>query len=78
MNSSGITWTSAGNFNNSFKRIQTFSRRLSPAPSDFFLFPKMKIKLKGRTLDTVEDIQAETQTAPNALTRKHFQDAFQR
>jgi hypothetical protein len=77
MNRSGITWKSAGNFSNSFKRIQTLFRRLSPAPSDFFLFPKMKIKLNGRTLDTVEDIQAETHTAPNILTRKHFQDAFQ-
>jgi hypothetical protein len=26
------------------------------APCDFFLFPKMKIKLKGRIFDTVEEI----------------------
>jgi len=30
------------------------------APCDFFLFPKMKLKLKGRRFDTIEDIQAET------------------
>ncbi|PNF27477.1 hypothetical protein B7P43_G08983 [Cryptotermes secundus] len=47
------------------------------APCDFFLFPKMKMKLKGRRFDTVEEIQAETQTVLNALTKKDFQDAFQ-
>jgi hypothetical protein len=26
------------------------------APCDFFLFPKMKIELKGRKFDTVEEI----------------------
>jgi len=31
------------------------------APCDFFLFPKMKLKLKGRWFDTIEYIQAETQ-----------------
>jgi hypothetical protein len=28
------------------------------APPNFFLFPKMKIKLKGKRFDTVEEIQA--------------------
>jgi hypothetical protein len=27
-------------------------------PCDFFLFPKMKLKLKGRHFDIVEEIQA--------------------
>jgi hypothetical protein len=31
------------------------------APCDFFLFPKKKLKLKGRRFDTVEEIQAESQ-----------------
>jgi hypothetical protein len=47
------------------------------APSDFFLFPKMKIKFKGRRFDTVEETQAETQTVLNTLTKKHLQEAFQ-
>jgi hypothetical protein len=38
----------------------------------------MKTKLKGRRFDTVEEIQAETQTVPNTLTKKDFQDAFQK
>jgi hypothetical protein len=41
-------------------------------PSDF------SSMLKGQALDTAEDIQAETQTVLNTLTKKHFQDAFQK
>ncbi|PNF22065.1 hypothetical protein B7P43_G09729 [Cryptotermes secundus] len=48
------------------------------APCDFFPFPKMKIKMKGRRFDTVQEIQAETQTALNALTKKDLQDAFKK
>ena len=48
------------------------------APCDFFLFPKMKWKLKGRRFDTIEDIQAETQKVLDTLTEKNFQDAFQK
>jgi histone-lysine N-methyltransferase SETMAR len=33
------------------------------APADFFLFPKMKIQLKGRRVQTVAEIQPESQTA---------------
>jgi hypothetical protein len=32
------------------------------ASCDFFLFPKMKLKLKGRQFDTNEEIQAESQS----------------
>jgi hypothetical protein len=31
------------------------------ATCDFFLFPKMKLRLKGRRLDTTEEIHAELQ-----------------
>ena len=44
---------------------------------DFFLFPKMKLKLKGRRFDTITEIQAETQKVLNTLTEKDFQEAFQ-
>jgi hypothetical protein len=30
-------------------------------PCDFFLFPKMKLNMKGRWFDTIEEIQAESQ-----------------
>jgi hypothetical protein len=31
------------------------------APCDFFLFPKMKLKLKGRRFDTTGKMQTESQ-----------------
>jgi hypothetical protein len=46
------------------------------APWDFFLFPKMKMKLKGRRFDTVEEIQAELQKLLNTLTQRDFQNSF--
>jgi hypothetical protein len=43
------------------------------APCEFFLFPEMKLKLKGRRFDTIEEIQAESQrvldTDRNGLPR---------
>jgi len=48
------------------------------APWNFFLFPKMKLKLKGRRFDTIMESQAETQKVLNTLTVKDFQEAFQK
>jgi hypothetical protein len=45
-------------------------------PCDFFLFPKMKLKLKGRRFDTTEEIQAESQRLLDILTEKDFYEAF--
>jgi hypothetical protein len=47
------------------------------APCDFFLFPKMKLNLKGRRFDTIEGIQAESRRVLDSLTEKNFQEAFQ-
>ncbi|XP_050934319.1 zinc finger protein 280D [Lates calcarifer] len=47
------------------------------APCDFFLFPKLKSKLKGHRLDTVEEIQNESQVVLDSLTEREFQEAFQ-
>jgi hypothetical protein len=46
------------------------------APCDFFLFPKMKLKLKGRWVDTIEEIQAESQRVLDTLTEKDFQEVL--
>jgi hypothetical protein len=48
------------------------------APRDFFLFPKMELKLKGRRFGTIQEIQAETQRVLDTLTEKDFQEAFQK
>jgi hypothetical protein len=45
---------------------------------DFFLFPKIKLKLKGRRFDTTEEIQAESQKVLNTLIEKDFHEAFQK
>jgi hypothetical protein len=41
-----------------------------------FLFPKLKIKLKGHHFDTFEVIKAESQVVLNTLGEHDFQDAF--
>jgi transposase len=43
-----------------------------------FLFPRLKIKLKGRRFDTTEASEAESQTVLNTLTEHDFQDAFKK
>jgi transposase len=48
------------------------------APCYFYLFPKMKLKLKRRRFDTIEEIQAELQRVLDTLTEKDFQQAFQK
>jgi hypothetical protein len=42
----------------------------------FFLFPQVKIKLKGRQFDATEVIEAESQGMLNTLSKRDFQDAF--
>ena len=46
------------------------------APSDFFLFPKLKMKLKGRRFQTLEEIQAEPQAVLNTLRENDFQECL--
>jgi hypothetical protein len=46
------------------------------APCGFFLFPKMKLKLKGCRFDISEEIQAEMQKVLDTLTEKYFQKWF--
>jgi hypothetical protein len=44
----------------------------------FSLFPRLKIKLKGRHFDTVELIEAESQTVLNTATEHELKDAFKK
>jgi hypothetical protein len=48
------------------------------APCDFFLFPKMKLQLKWRRFDNVEELQAESQRVLDTQIEKDFQEAFQK
>jgi hypothetical protein len=45
-------------------------------PCDFFLFPKMKLKLKGRRFDIIEGIEAESQRVLDTLKENDFQESF--
>jgi hypothetical protein len=44
------------------------------ATCDFFLFPKMKLKVKGRRFDTTEEIQAESQRVFDSLIGKTYKN----
>jgi len=44
------------------------------APSDFSLFPKLKMKLKVRRFQTLEEIQTGLQNILNTLRENDFQE----
>jgi len=46
-------------------------------PPIFFLFPKMKLKLKGRCFDSIKEIQTISQNVMKTLTQYDFQKCFQ-
>jgi transposase len=47
------------------------------APCDFALFPKSKIKLKGRRFETVPDIQRDSQAILDSIKKNYFHGAFE-
>ena len=47
------------------------------APCDFFLFPKLKLRMKGRTFDTIEEIQEQSQRVLDKIPKRDFQGCFQ-
>jgi hypothetical protein len=47
-----------------------------PHPPYISLFPRLKIKLKGHHFDTIEEIEAASQTVLNTLTEHDSQGAF--
>jgi len=46
-------------------------------PADFFLFPKLKSTLRGRRLDTFDEIQKHSTEEMFAIPKEPFQKAFQ-
>jgi len=47
------------------------------APSDFFLFPKIKEILKIRHFDDTDDTWNNTRVAPKAIPQNQFQNCFE-
>jgi len=47
------------------------------APRDFFLFPRMKIDLKGKHFQNVEEVREKMTEALKAITLQEFQNCFE-
>jgi len=47
------------------------------APSDFFLFPKIKEIFKGRHFDDNDDIRSHTMAALKPIPQNQFQNCFE-
>jgi len=56
--------------------ILHLSYSLDLSPCGFFLFPKMKLKLKEQCFDSNEGIQTESQDVMKVLMRNDFQQCF--
>jgi len=50
---------------------------LDLAPSDFFLFPKIKEILNGRHFDDTDDTRSNTTAALKAIPQNQFQSCFE-
>ena len=48
------------------------------APCDFWLFPKLKEKLRGRCSERIEEIKETVMNVINALTQEDFHEAFKK
>ena len=48
------------------------------APCDFYVFPKMKLQLKGWCFTSIEEVQAESQRILNTLKLTDFSECFQK
>ena len=47
------------------------------APCDFFLFPKLKRPMKGRSYATIEEIKAASKKELNKITKNDFLKCFE-
>jgi histone-lysine N-methyltransferase SETMAR len=50
---------------------------LDLAPSDFFLFPKIKEILKGRHFDDIDNVRSNMTAALNSVSQNKFQNCFE-
>ena len=48
------------------------------APCDFWLFPKLKEKLRGCRYETIEEIKEAVTKFIDTLTQEEFHEAFQK
>jgi len=48
------------------------------APCDFWLFPKVKMTMKGKCFESFQDIKAATTAQLETLTKEDFQNCFRK
>jgi len=48
------------------------------APLDFWLFPKVKMTMKGKRFESIQDIEAATIAQLKTLTKEDFQNCFRK
>ena len=48
------------------------------APGDFWLFPKVKMTMKGKRFESIQDIEAATTAQLKTLTKEDFQNCFRK
>jgi len=48
------------------------------APSDFWLFPKVKMTTKGKRFESIQDIESATTAQLKTLTKEDFQNSFRK
>ena len=63
------------------KQVATFNHLpYSPdfSPPDYFLFPKVKLQLKGARFDTIEEIQKAVTDQLNKITAEDFSNAMKK
>jgi hypothetical protein len=63
--------------NNNMVIVPHLPYSLDLAPCDFALFPKLKMKLKGRRFETVSDIRRELQAVLDSIKENDFHGAFE-
>jgi len=51
---------------------------LDLAPCDFWLFPKVKMTMKGKRFESIQDIKAATTAQLKTLTKEDFQNCFRK
>lgn len=78
-----IVRSRSGNFWQISKFLCLRNRPITPyssdlAPADFYLFPKLKISLKGMRFDSIENIQANPENVLNTLKKENFHQCFQK
>jgi len=61
-----------------WRLLPTLPTHLTWPPAILYVFPKMKLRLKGRCFASTEQIHAESQQILNTLTPTDFNECFQK